>query len=60
MGSNIKTVNEEHVSAENIHIYLHSTGQWSWWSSYVPTINKQTASLTFLNKPTSKLKLFKK
>ena len=44
----------EHVSSENG--CLHSTGWWSRWSSYVPTIKKQTS----LNKPTSKLKLFQK
>ena len=50
---NIKTVIEEYVLSENV--YLHSAGRWSWWSSYVPIINKQTS----LNKPTCKLKLFK-
>ena len=52
--SNIKTIVEKHVLSENVH--LHSAGRWSWWSSYVPTISKETS----LNKPTSKQKLLKK
>ena len=56
MWNNTKTVVEEHISLENV--YLHSAGRWPliMMNMYLATIiNKQTS----LNKPTSKLKLFK-
>ena len=37
-------------------MYQNTAGQWLWWSSYSYTISKQTS----LNKPSSKVKLFKK
>ena len=53
----MKTIIDEHISSENIN--LHSAGLASLImmnGTYLTIINKQTS----FNKPTSKLKLFKK
>ena len=39
--SNIKNVVEEYLSIENV---FRSSGQWSWWSSHISSINKPVST----------------
>ena len=52
----VEAVAEEDVSSENVYLYILLVNDQEKVGSYGPIINKQT----ILNKPMSKLKLFKK
>ena len=52
----VKAVAEEDVSSENVYLYMLLVNDHEKVGSYGPITNKQT----ILNKPMSKLKLFKK